>query len=56
MRKIYCISRAVPTLPINIEDASRSEAEIEEALKVNYHLLIAFGGFYDLVRNIWTIL
>ncbi|XP_010672510.2 aspartate--tRNA ligase 2, cytoplasmic [Beta vulgaris subsp. vulgaris] len=33
VRKIYCISRAVPTLPINIEDASRSEAEIEEALK-----------------------
>ncbi|XP_057546833.1 aspartate--tRNA ligase 2, cytoplasmic [Amaranthus tricolor] len=33
VRKIYCINRAVPTLPINIEDAARSEAEIEEALK-----------------------
>lgn len=33
VRKIYCINRAVPTLPIIVEDAARSEAEIEEALK-----------------------
>jgi aspartyl/asparaginyl-tRNA synthetase len=31
VRKIYCINRAIPTLPINLEDASRSEAEIEKA-------------------------
>lgn len=31
VRKIYCISRAAPNLPINIEDAARSEKEIEEA-------------------------
>ena len=31
MRRIYCISEALPTLPINIEDAARSEKEIEEA-------------------------
>ncbi|KNA25857.1 hypothetical protein SOVF_002650 [Spinacia oleracea] len=33
VRKIYCINRAISTLPINIEDAARSDAEIEEALK-----------------------
>jgi len=38
VRKIYCVNRAVPTLPVNIEDAARSEAEIEEALKVSFHL------------------
>ncbi|KAF0914539.1 hypothetical protein E2562_029475 [Oryza meyeriana var. granulata] len=31
VRKIYCINRAIPTLPINLEDASRSEAEFEKA-------------------------
>lgn len=29
--KIHCISKALPTLPINIEDAARSEVEIELA-------------------------
>ncbi|PKI31782.1 hypothetical protein CRG98_047821, partial [Punica granatum] len=33
VRKLYCISRAVPTLPINLEDAARSEAEIQRALE-----------------------
>jgi aspartyl-tRNA synthetase len=32
--KLYCVDKAMPTLPINIEDASRSEKEIEEALEV----------------------
>ncbi|KAL2928236.1 Aspartate--tRNA ligase 2 cytoplasmic [Bienertia sinuspersici] len=31
--KIYCINRAVPTLPINIEDAARSEVDFAEAEK-----------------------
>ncbi|KAK8955675.1 hypothetical protein KSP40_PGU008904 [Platanthera guangdongensis] len=31
VRKLYCISRAVPNLPINIEDAARSEEDIKEA-------------------------
>ena len=35
MRKLYCVSRAVPNLPINLEDAARSEAEIEKALEVH---------------------
>jgi len=34
VRKVYCISRAMPTLPINLEDAARSEVEIEKALQV----------------------
>jgi len=34
VRKLYCVSRAVPTLPINLEDAARSEVEIEKALQV----------------------
>ncbi|CAL0317474.1 unnamed protein product [Lupinus luteus] len=33
VRKLYCVSRAVPNLPINIEDAARSEVEIEKALQ-----------------------
>uniref|UniRef100_A0A0D9WXV5 aspartate--tRNA ligase n=1 Tax=Leersia perrieri TaxID=77586 RepID=A0A0D9WXV5_9ORYZ len=31
VRKLYCINRAIPTLPINLEDAARSEAEFERA-------------------------
>ncbi|KAJ3691240.1 hypothetical protein LUZ61_020404 [Rhynchospora tenuis] len=31
MRKLYCINRAVPNLPITIEDASRSETEFKKA-------------------------
>ncbi|GAB2233351.1 hypothetical protein Droror1_Dr00002573 [Drosera rotundifolia] len=34
VHKIYCISRALPTLPFNIEDASRSEEKIKEKLQV----------------------
>ncbi|GKE91611.1 DNAse I-like superfamily protein, partial [Tanacetum coccineum] len=30
VRKIYCVDRAVPVLPISIGDAARSEAEIEQ--------------------------
>ncbi|RCV23546.1 hypothetical protein SETIT_5G015000v2 [Setaria italica] len=30
VRKIYCISRAIPTLPFNLEDAARGEAELEK--------------------------
>ncbi|KAI3893326.1 hypothetical protein MKX03_002134 [Papaver bracteatum] len=33
VRKIYAISKALPTLPLNIVDASRSEADIEKALQ-----------------------
>jgi len=35
VRKIYCINRAIPTLPINLEDAARSEAEFEQAEQVS---------------------
>lgn len=34
MRKLYCVGRAVPTLPINLEDAARSDVEVEKALQV----------------------
>ena len=34
--KVYCVNKALPTLPINIEDAARSEAEIEAALQVQF--------------------
>ncbi|KAJ8751500.1 hypothetical protein K2173_016724 [Erythroxylum novogranatense] len=33
VRKLYCVNKALANLPINIEDAARSEIEIEEALK-----------------------
>lgn len=36
MRELHCVSRAVPTLPINIEDAARSEIEIEKANQVHW--------------------
>ncbi|KAA0038775.1 hypothetical protein IC582_007161 [Cucumis melo] len=39
VRKVYCISKAMPTLPINIEDAARSEAEIEKALQAGEQLV-----------------
>ncbi|THF93962.1 hypothetical protein TEA_002031 [Camellia sinensis var. sinensis] len=34
VKKLYCISKAVPALPINIEDAARGEIEIEKALQI----------------------
>ncbi|KAI9107041.1 hypothetical protein K1719_022569 [Acacia pycnantha] len=39
VRKLYCVDRAVPTLPINIEDAARSEIEIEKALQAGEQLV-----------------
>ncbi|XP_044472368.1 aspartate--tRNA ligase 2, cytoplasmic-like [Mangifera indica] len=39
VRKLYCVNKAMPTLPINIEDAARSEAEIEKALKEGEQLV-----------------
>ncbi|XP_028790509.1 aspartate--tRNA ligase 2, cytoplasmic-like [Neltuma alba] len=39
VRKLYCVNRAVPTLPINIEDAARSEIEIEKALQAGEQLV-----------------
>ncbi|KAH1132020.1 hypothetical protein J1N35_003398 [Gossypium stocksii] len=33
VRKLYCVNKAMPTLPINVEDAARSDAEIEAALQ-----------------------
>ncbi|KAI4316245.1 hypothetical protein L6164_024243 [Bauhinia variegata] len=39
VRKLYCVSRAVPTLPINIEDAARSEIEIEKAIQAGEQLV-----------------
>ncbi|XP_052208913.1 aspartate--tRNA ligase 2, cytoplasmic-like [Diospyros lotus] len=38
-RKIYCISKALPALPVNIEDAARSELEIEKALQAGEQLV-----------------
>ncbi|KAG6408220.1 hypothetical protein SASPL_131224 [Salvia splendens] len=39
VRKLYCVNKAVPILPINIEDATRSEAEIEKALQAGEQLV-----------------
>ncbi|KAF5743416.1 putative aspartyl-tRNA synthetase [Tripterygium wilfordii] len=39
VRKLYCVNKALPTLPINIEDAARSEAEIERALQAGEQLV-----------------
>ncbi|XP_041019504.1 aspartate--tRNA ligase 2, cytoplasmic [Juglans microcarpa x Juglans regia] len=39
VRKIFCVNKAMPTLPINIEDAARSETEIEKALQAGEQLV-----------------
>ncbi|TVU35792.1 hypothetical protein EJB05_17695, partial [Eragrostis curvula] len=39
VRKIYCINRAIPTLPINLEDAALSEAEFENAERAGEKLV-----------------
>ncbi|KAI3468450.1 hypothetical protein Pfo_025113 [Paulownia fortunei] len=39
VRKLYCVNKAVPTLPINIDDAARSEVEIEKALQAGEQLV-----------------
>lgn len=39
VRKLYCVSKAIPTLPINIEDAARSEVEIEKAIQAGEQLV-----------------
>ncbi|KAI7984450.1 Aspartate--tRNA ligase 2, cytoplasmic [Camellia lanceoleosa] len=39
VKKLYCISKAVPALPINIEDAVRGEIEIEKALHAGKQLV-----------------
>ncbi|CAN1730385.1 Aspartate--tRNA ligase 2, cytoplasmic [Linum perenne] len=39
VRKLFCINRALPTLPFNIVDASWSEKEIEAALKAEKKLV-----------------
>ena len=44
-RKVYCINRAIPTLPINLEDAARSEAEFEKAEQVRPLQILSFAFF-----------
>ncbi|CAA0819438.1 Class II aminoacyl-tRNA and biotin synthetases superfamily protein [Striga hermonthica] len=39
VRKLYCVNRAIPPLPFNIEDAARSEVEIEKALEAGVQLV-----------------
>lgn len=34
VRKIYCVNRAIPTLPINFEDAARSDTEFAKVEQV----------------------
>lgn len=46
MKKIYCVNKAIPALPINIDDAARSEEEIENALKVCFLLMYMFLHVY----------
>ncbi|EHA8589721.1 Aspartate--tRNA ligase 2, cytoplasmic [Cocos nucifera] len=43
VRKLYCINRAMPNLPINIEDAARSEMEFEKAEQIFRRFLLSEG-------------
>jgi len=48
LRKIYCVNRATPTLPINLEDAARSEAEFEKAEQVcSMHIMCFLSPLYS---------
>ncbi|XP_011621478.1 aspartate--tRNA ligase 1, cytoplasmic [Amborella trichopoda] len=38
-RKVFCISRAIPTLPFNLEDAARSETEFIKAEQTGEQLV-----------------
>ncbi|XLU49985.1 hypothetical protein S245_044799, partial [Arachis hypogaea] len=44
VRKLYCVSRALSTLPINLENAARSEAEIEKTLQAFRQFLLSGGS------------
>jgi len=46
VRKLYCVNRAVPNLPINIEDAARSEKEFEKAELVSDVIALFMLFFY----------
>lgn len=57
MRKLYCVGRAVPTLPINLEDAARSDVEVEKALQVTlitdlwlFNIVIIVSFFFSLFK------
>ncbi|KAK9068727.1 hypothetical protein SSX86_012842 [Deinandra increscens subsp. villosa] len=39
VRKIHCVNRAAPVLPINVEDAARSDVEIEKASEAGEQLV-----------------
>ncbi|KAH9295328.1 hypothetical protein KI387_038916 [Taxus chinensis] len=39
VRKVYCVSKSVSTLPINLEDAARSEKEFEKAVQTGEQLV-----------------
>lgn len=39
VRRLYCVNKAMPTLPINIEDAARSDVEIDKALEAGEQLV-----------------
>ncbi|KAK3439704.1 hypothetical protein EUGRSUZ_C03981 [Eucalyptus grandis] len=41
VHKLHCVSKAFPTVPINLEDAARSEAEIEKALQDSLFLSLS---------------
>ncbi|KAG8496535.1 hypothetical protein CXB51_007625 [Gossypium anomalum] len=43
VRKLYCAKKAMPTLPINIEDAARRDAEIEAALQMFRQFMLSKG-------------
>ncbi|KAJ0967316.1 hypothetical protein J5N97_024233 [Dioscorea zingiberensis] len=40
VRKLYCVNRAVPNLPFNLEDAARSEREFEKAEAIFRQFLV----------------
>lgn len=39
VRKVYCVSKSLPTLPINLEDAARSEKDFERAEQTGEHVV-----------------
>lgn len=40
VKKLYCISKATPNLPISVDDAARSEEDVVKAKAVGFFLSI----------------
>lgn len=50
-RKVYCVSKAVPVLPFNLEDAARSEKDFQKAEEVIFFINPFFCILYTSIGS-----